>query len=581
LNNPKFNVQGPEFRVQVRREMPYLSLYRKYRSQTFEDVMGQDHVIKTLQNAIRLGKVAHAYLFCGTRGTGKTTTARLLAKALNCEQGPTPQPCNTCPACIAITQGSAIDIIELDAASHRGIDDIRDIRENVKFPPMEMRYKVYIIDEAHQLTKDGKDAFLKTLEEPPAHVIFVLATTEPQSIPATIRSRCQEFDFRRGSLRDLRDRLRFVASSEGIEAEDPALDLIAMTAEGSWRDAISLLEQVMSYTDGRISVDDVNIVLGTVTQDFLFRLVDALADSDEKRAFEAAAEAVESGKDIQQLLKSVAQHFRNLLVALVAADLSNMTMSEQLAVGLREQAEKFDNHSLLRAIEVFTEAERDIRYSDQHRLIFELALLKAIQALRPVQREAPAIPVAPPSPAPRPAAPVRPPAPKPEEPPKAESPARPEPEPPAPAPAAPKQNLPEFDRIRERWGQVLQHLKNIDIPAHGLLGDAVPVALRDGSLVLQFKGLGQAKLIDDKSAKNIKRKALLTAIERTFGVANAGIICEAKSPDKAPAPAQVPEPSDDADLPDPFQDPGETRKEETLDIVLDEFPGASIVDENE
>ena len=245
--------------------MPYLSLYRKYRSQTFEDVMGQDHVIKTLQNAIRLGKVSHAYLFCGTRGTGKTTTARLLAKALNCEQGPTPQPCNTCPACIAITQGSAIDIIELDAASHRGIDDIRDIRENVKFPPMEMRYKVYIIDEAHQLTKDGKDAFLKTLEEPPAHVIFVLATTEPQSIPATIRSRCQEFDFRRGSLRDLRDRLRFVASSEGIEAEDPALDLIAMTAEGSWRDAISLLEQVMSYTDGRISIEDVNIVLGTVT----------------------------------------------------------------------------------------------------------------------------------------------------------------------------------------------------------------------------------------------------------------------------------------------------------------------------
>ncbi|MCX6374540.1 MAG: DNA polymerase III subunit gamma/tau, partial [Armatimonadetes bacterium] len=462
--------------------MPYLSLYRKYRSQTFEDVMGQDHVIKTLQNAIRLGKVSHAYLFCGTRGTGKTTTARLLAKALNCEQGPTPQPCNTCPACIAITQGSAIDIIELDAASHRGIDDIRDIRENVKFPPMEMRYKVYIIDEAHQLTKDGKDAFLKTLEEPPAHVIFVLATTEPQSIPATIRSRCQEFDFRRGSLRDLRDRLRFVASSEGIEAEDPALDLIAMTAEGSWRDAISLLEQVMSYTDGRISVDDVNIVLGTVTQDFLFRLVDALADSDEKRAFEAAAEAVESGKDIQQLLKSVAQHFRNLLVALVAADLSNMTMSEQLAAGLREQAEKFDNHSLLRAIEVFTEAERDIRYSDQHRLIFELALLKAIQALRPVQPEAPAIPVTPPTAVPRPAAPVRPPAPKPEEPPKAESPAKPEPETPAPAPAAPKQNLPEFDRIRERWGQVLQHLKNIDKVASGLLADAVPVAVRDGSL---------------------------------------------------------------------------------------------------
>ena len=168
-------------------EMPYVSLYRKYRSQTFEDVMGQEHVTRTLQNAIRQGKVSHAYLFCGTRGTGKTTTARLLAKAMNCDKGPTPTPCNECPACISITEGRAMDIIELDAASHRGIGDVKDINENVKFPPMELRYKVFIIDEAHQLSNDAKDAFLKTLEEPPAHTIFILATTEPQSIPITIR----------------------------------------------------------------------------------------------------------------------------------------------------------------------------------------------------------------------------------------------------------------------------------------------------------------------------------------------------------------------------------------------------------
>ena len=563
--------------------MPYVSLYRKYRSQTFEDVMGQDHVVKTLQNAIRLGKVAHAYLFCGTRGTGKTTTARLLAKALNCDKGPTPQPCNVCPACVSITDGTAMDVIEMDAASHRGIDDVRDIRENVKFPPMDLRYKVYIIDEAHQLTKEGKDAFLKTLEEPPAHAIFVLATTEPQSIPATIRSRCQEFDFRRGSLKDIRDRLKFVCKSEGVEAEDAALDLVAMNAEGSWRDSLSLLEQVLSYTDGQLTIDDVNTVLGTVTQDFLFRLVDTLAQSDERMAFEAAAEAVESGKDIQQLLKSVAQHIRNLLVALVSRDLTELTTSEELARRFKEQASKFDTPALLRTIEVFTEAEREIRYSDQHRLIFEMALLKAIRALRPVE-SAPVVsaPRPAPAPAPRPAAPPvsearprpEPPKPKPEPETVPEPPAS-EPEP-APQPTvASKQNLPEFDKIKARWGQVLEHVKNLDRPAHGLIKDAVPVAVRNGSLVLQFKGAGQAMLVDgDKSAKNVKRKALVTAIERTFGVANPGIICEVGSASHA-APAAAP-PKEEV-LPDPSQANGDGQTD-MLDAVLDVFQGAKIVD---
>jgi DNA polymerase III subunit gamma/tau len=561
--------------------MPYVSLYNRYRSQTFEDVMGQDHVVKTLQNAIKLGKVAHAYLFCGTRGTGKTTTARLLAKALNCEKGPTPQPCNVCPACISVTEGTAMDIIEMDAASHRGIDDVRDIRENVKFPPMDLRYKVYIIDEAHQLTKEGKDAFLKTLEEPPAHAIFVLATTEPQSIPATIRSRCQEFDFRRGSLKDIRDRLKFVCKSEGVGAEDAALDLVAMNAEGSWRDSLSLLEQVLSYTDGTIAVDDVNTVLGTVTQDFLFRLVDALAQGDERMAFEAAAEAVESGKDIQQLLKSVAQHIRNLLVALVSRDLGQLTTSEDLARRFKEQASKFNTPALLSTIEVFTEAEREIRFSDQHRLIFEMALLKAIRALCSVEA-APAAraPRPAPTPAPRPAAPPV-------------SEARPKPAPPKPAPetmpeppasepepasqptGTSKQNLPEFDRIEARWGQVLQHVKNLDRVAYGLLKDAVPVAVRNSALVLQFKYAAHKDMIDsDKSAKNHKRTALVTAIERTFGVANPAIICEVASLSQA-APAAAP--AREENLPDPFQANGNGQKD-MLDTVLDLFPGAEIVD---
>jgi len=566
-------------------QMPYVSLYRKYRSQSFADVMGQDHVTKTLQNAIRLGKVAHAYLFCGTRGTGKTTTARLLAKALNCEKGPSENPCNECAACTAITGGSAIDVIELDAASHRGVKDVEQIRDNVKFPPMELRYKVYIIDEAHQLSGDAKDAFLKTLEEPPPHAVFVLATTEPQSIPATIRSRCQQFDFRRGSLRDIRDRLRFVASGEGIEAEDSALDLIATNAEGSWRDAISLLEQVMSYTDAAITMDDVHVVLGTVTQDFLFQLVDALADGDPRGAFQAAAEVVESGKDIQQLLKSAAQHLRNLLVASVSKDLGELTTNEQLAAKFQEQSARFDTPTLLRAIEVFAEAEREIRYTDQHRLIFELALLRAIEAVhptevaRPIPAQAQATEEAP---QPAPERKKSPPAPATPEVEAAPPETKPAPvaasESPATAFATPAQNLPEFDRIRERWGQVLEHIKNIDKPAYGLLSDATPASVRDGKLVLQFKFQGHMNWIEvDKSAKNAKRKALLTAIERTFGVSNPGIICEVKPPEQAAAPA--PKLPKDGDLPDPFAVPDENGKPEVLDVVLDEFPGSTIVDE--
>lgn len=551
--------------------MTYVSLYRKYRSQTFEDVMGQEHVTKTLQNAIRLGKVAHAYLFCGTRGTGKTTTARLLAKALNCEKGPTPQPCNECPSCISVTAGNAMDIMEMDAASHRSIRDIEDIRENVKFPPMELRYKVFIIDEAHQLSGDAKDAFLKTLEEPPAHAVFILATTEPQSIPLTIRSRCQQFDFRRGSLRDIRERLKFVADGEKFKIDDAALDLISVSADGSWRDGLSLLEQVLAYTDGKITADDVNAVLGTVTQDFLFKLADTLADGDECGAFEAAAEAVESGRDIQQLLKSAAQHFRNLLFMLVTKNSGNMTTSEELATRMRDQAAKFSRQSLLRIVEIFSEGEREARFSDQHRLILELALLKAIETTRPVE----SVPTPAPKPAPAESAPQqKAPQPKQEPAPKAEIPTKPVEEPTPAAPIKSQQNLPEFDKIKEQWNVVLQHIKSIDKLSHGLLSEIVPVDVRNGALVLQFKYVAHVKLIDeDKSSRNTKRNTLLTAIERVFGVPNAKIICEVKkAQEKALAPAA---PSQNDDLPNPFKDSGE----DTFKNVLDIFPDSSIVDE--
>ena len=542
--------------------------------------MGQEHVTKTLQNAIRQGKVAHAYLFCGTRGTGKTTTARLLAKAMNCDEGPTPQPCNKCPACISITEGSAMDVIELDAASHRGIEDIRDIRENVKFPPMELRYKVFIIDEAHQLSKDGKDAFLKTLEEPPAHAIFVLATTEPQSIPITIRSRCQQFDFRRGSLQAIRDRIKNVAEQEGVKIDDEALDLIASNADGSWRDGLSLLEQVLAYTDGKITAEDVDTVLGTVTQDFLFRLGEAVADGDTFAAFAAAAEVIESGKDVQQLLKSTAQHFRNLLFTTVTKDLSEITTNREAAKRLSEQAARFDRRSLLRMVEIFSEAERDIRYSDQHRLVLELAMLKAIEAIHPAEPIPLPVSVPKQAPAPEPQQAQRE-----SQPAKQELPLKAEPtekKPIEPTQAAPaKQNLPEFDRINEKWGQVLQHVRSISISAHGLLMDAVPAEVRNGALVLLFKGEGQKNLIakeTDRGKGISKRQALLTALERVFGVPNANVICEVRKPSAEESPA-VPElgnsPVSDDDLPDPFSDAGEN----TLNNVLDIYPDAKIVDE--
>ncbi len=358
--------------------MAYQSLYRKYRPQTFGDVVGQSHVVRTLQNALASGRVAHGYLFTGTRGTAKTTVARLLAKALNCQSAnhPQPEPCNNCPACQSITSGSSIDVIEMDAASHRGVADIEEVRKAVGYGPMELRYKVFIIDEAHQLSSDAKDAFLKTLEEPPPGVVFILATTEPQSIPITIRSRCQQFDFKRGSLAEIAGRLRYVLDSEGVTYEREALTLVARGAEGSYRDSLSLLEQVLAFAPKHIAALDVNAVLGSLDKDTLAQVVQAVAHRDAPGAFALAGELLDAGKEARTLLRPLSALFGDLMLVSVGGPAVSAELSPDEVASLQAQARFFTPRQMMRAMDILNEAQGETRWNNQHRLLVELAFLK-------------------------------------------------------------------------------------------------------------------------------------------------------------------------------------------------------------
>ncbi|MES2464979.1 MAG: DNA polymerase III subunit gamma/tau [Armatimonadota bacterium] len=360
--------------------MAYQSLYRKYRPQTFADVVGQGHVTRTLQNALGSGRTAHGYLFTGTRGTAKTTVARLLAKALNCQSSdaPTPEPCNACEACLSITAGSCIDVIEMDAASHRGVADIEEVRKSVGYGPMEMRYKVFIIDEAHQLSSDAKDAFLKTLEEPPANVVFILATTEPQAIPITIRSRCQQFDFKRGSLQDIATRLKYVLDCEGVTYSSEAINLVARGAEGSYRDSLSLLEQVLAFSPAHISASDVDMVLGTLDAEALAQVTEAVARKDAPTAFALAGQLLDAGKEARTLMRTLSAHFRDLLLVTVGgpAVAAELTAEEVSRLQQEQKACQFTPPMLLRAMELLNEAQGETRWNNQHRLLVELTFLK-------------------------------------------------------------------------------------------------------------------------------------------------------------------------------------------------------------
>jgi DNA polymerase-3 subunit gamma/tau len=359
--------------------MPYVVLSRKWRPLSFDDVVAQEHITATLKNAISSDRIAHAYLFSGPRGVGKTTTARILAKALNCVEGPTPNPCNKCTACKEITHGVSLDVLEIDGASNRGIDEVRDLRENVRYAPSQSRYKIYYIDEVHMLTTPAFNALLKTLEEPPARVVFIFATTQPHNIPLTVLSRCQRFDFKRIPSAEIIKRLQFMVSQEGMEIDKDSLLLIAKKADGAMRDAESLLDQVIAFGGNQISSQTVESLLGLVERQFFFDLIDVVAQKDSRRGLELVEKVIEDGRDVGEIIRGLLEHLRDLLFAKIPGGMKNIEASEGDKLSCETQAKGFSEEDLLRMIKIISDLEASISRAPHPRLKLEIAIVRLIK----------------------------------------------------------------------------------------------------------------------------------------------------------------------------------------------------------
>lgn len=469
--------------------MSYVVFARRYRPQNFDQIIGQEHISKTLKNAISENRVAHAYLFSGPRGVGKTTTARILAKALNCKEGPTPSPCGKCPNCQEITAGSSVDVMEIDGASNRGIDEIRSLRENVKFAPAASRYKIYIIDEAHQITDAAFNALLKTLEEPPAHVVFILATTEPQKIPVTILSRCQRYRFRLLSGREIIGTLERIISTEKLKIEREALQVVTNAAGGSLRDALSLLDQAVSFISGEVKSKDVQDLLGFLPAEIISSAVEALAARDSAKILGIVKDVNDQGYNLLQFVRDLREHLRSLL--LFKLNPSVLETTEEEKGRLDGQQALFTPAWLVRSGHLLSKAHDEMRWSEQPRVILELFMLKLVQPyvdaaellerLGRVQESAPPAAGGAPAPEREPAA-------------RASEPAQAEP--PAKDPS-----------LSSAWGEVISEFqKQFPMRMHVLAG-TYPVEVKGSSLFIsatnkfQEQGISLNKLIIENIAE--------------------------------------------------------------------------------
>lgn len=359
----------------------YKALYRIFRPRTFADVVGQEHATRTLKNAIKENRISHAYLFNGPRGTGKTSAAKIFAKAVNCLDPQEGEPCNRCSSCIGIQDGSNMDIMEIDAASNRGVDEIRDIRDKVILRPGALKYKVYIIDEVHMLTTEAFNALLKTLEEPPDHVIFILATTEPHKLPLTIISRCQRFDFRKIPIGTAIQRLRWVCDQKGISISDETLSLIAGLSEGGLRDALSLLDQAYSFAGNTITLEDIHLITGTLSNQFLHQLVRELKENQISNVLSLFNGAIMDGKDPEQILKNLIQYFRDVLIYMNAPDLEEIKSRVELDSHFATMCNELKDNDLFQAIEFLNKVQNDLKWTSHPRILVEIALIQLCDRL--------------------------------------------------------------------------------------------------------------------------------------------------------------------------------------------------------